>query len=128
MRCILRICYLKMWYKRQGWKSLLFIKPRVQNPRRVTKPYSNASTHAQTVCAWAWSIAISVSSRARHVKHHVLLSLEPISFSTTAAYSFIFAFWGAIIFPLYVRPFFWFSQYPQRWPRIAVKGIYCHNF
>ena len=41
----------------------------------------------------------NMSSRASHVKYHArLLALEPVSFSTTAAYSFAFTVWGAIRF------------------------------
>ena len=40
-----------------------------------------------------------MSSRASHVKYRFLAyNLEPVSFSTTAAYSSVFAVWGAIRF------------------------------
>ena len=42
---------------------------------------------------------VNMSSRASHVKYRFLAyNLEPVSFSTTAAYSSVFAVWGAIRF------------------------------
>ena len=41
----------------------------------------------------------NISSRASHVKYQAsFLALESVSFSTTAAYSFVFAVWDAIRF------------------------------
>ena len=66
-------------------------------------------------------------SESMHVT--MLLSLEPASFSTTAAYSFVFRCMGVrSSLPLYVRSTCLCSPSPQRRPMIAVKGISRHNF
>ena len=53
------------------------------------------------------------------------LALKPVSFSTTAAYLFVFAIWVCNDICLSMC---WCSPLPQRWPRISVKGVYWHKF
>ena len=59
---------------------------------------------------------------SREAPRFLALELNPVSFSTIAAYSFVFVVWGCDQICLW-----WYSLPPQRWPRIAVKGIYRHN-
>ena len=87
----------------------------------------HARDHAQ-------SLALGAGRGREHERYELacksrevprFLALEPVGFSTTAAYSFVFAVWGAIRFAsLYEK----YLLVPQRWRRIAVKGIYRHNF
>ena len=58
-----------------------------------------------------------------------LLSLASKFFDNSSLYSFVFAVWGCDQICLSIRKTIcWCPLLPQRWPRIAVKGIYRHNF
>ena len=58
----------------------------------------------------------------------MLLSLEPESFSATAAYTCSLSLFRGVI-DLYENYLLArCSPPPQTWPRIAVKSIYRHNF
>ena len=120
----------------------------------VTKPMSIASTHAQMpprniIHARAriarninFILAIMPSTflgagRGREYEYELacmsreaprLLASEPVSFRQQQLTRSFSLSEGAINLPLYTKTICWCSQLPHRWPRIAVKGIYSHNF
>ena len=120
----------------------------------VTKPMSIASTHAQMhphniIHARAriarninFILAITPSTflgagRGREYEYELacmsreaprFLASEPVSFRQQQLTRSFSLSEGAINLPLYTKTICWCSQLPHRWPRIAVKGIYSHNF
>ena len=130
--------YRPKYRYRTGLLLLVRIKHIVQNPRCVTKPKPIASTHTQMCPRIAHLLSIASMKLAAKIlrgwaRVHVtwsttLLSFRAERFLTTAAYSFVFIVWGCDRVCLSMRTICWCSPPPQRWPRIAVKGVYRHNF
>ena len=74
----------------------------VTTPKSIASTRNNYYPHArkgramQRACCTRIRTNFMLSCKSRKVPR--FLALEPVGFSTTAAYSFVFAVWGAIIF------------------------------
>ena len=130
-----------------GNKNACKTKHKVQNPRRVTKPMSIASTHAQIcpriiMCSATYALIASaelilatkilceLACISREAPR--FLGLEPESFRSffkNSCFTRSFSLpKGRSNLPLYLRSTCLCTPSPQRLPRIAVKGISRHNF